>query len=76
MLLENESGRNVSIYWFNYIGDMRWYESMADGDSRLLSSFVEHAWVTTDGDGLVVPMNGQCLHTKSAEFEIVTLSFG
>ena len=76
MLVENLSGRNISMLWITHKGHLHHYISLLHSETWYKDNSIEdHSWVAVDNNGYVVPLNGQCVFTKSAGHENITASF-
>ena len=44
----NKSGKTVKVYWLDYEGDRKLYQTLKDGDSYDQQTYLTHPWVITD----------------------------
>jgi von Hippel-Lindau disease tumor supressor len=44
----NKSGRTVKLYWLDYKGARNLYQSLEDGRSYNMRTYLTHPWVITD----------------------------
>jgi hypothetical protein len=44
----NKSGKTVKVYWLDYDGDRKLYETLKDGESYEQQTYLTHPWVITD----------------------------
>jgi hypothetical protein len=47
----NKSGRPVKVYWLDYEGQRKLYETVKDGDAHTIDkTYLTHPWLITDED--------------------------
>ena len=65
--LINRSGMMVTPIWISRSGTHIAYSTIEDGSSSVFSegSKVGDIWVAVNVDGLVIPINGQCVYNVS-----------
>jgi von Hippel-Lindau disease tumor supressor len=44
----NKSGKTVKVYWLDYEGDRKLYQTLQDGESYDQPTYLTHPWVITD----------------------------
>jgi von Hippel-Lindau disease tumor supressor len=44
----NKSEKTIKVYWLDFDGDRKLYQTLKDGESCELETFLTHPWVITD----------------------------
>jgi hypothetical protein len=47
---DNKSGKTVKVYWLDYDGNRKLYQTLKDEESYEQETFLTHPWVITDED--------------------------
>jgi hypothetical protein len=44
----NKSGKTIKVYWLDYDGDRKLYQTLENGESYEQQTFLTHPWLVTD----------------------------
>ena len=47
---DNKSGKTTKVYWLDYDGNRKLYQTLKDGESYEQGTFLTHPWLITDDD--------------------------
>jgi len=63
--MENRSGRDVQLFWYNYNGDTVRYDRIAAGATLVRETYATHPWEArpTDGSNTLILIDGQEVYT-------------
>ena len=63
--MENQSGKQVKLYWYTYQGGTLPYETINNGDTIVRSTMATHPWEArpTDGSNTEILIDGQAVYT-------------
>lgn len=51
LIVRNQSGRSIQLYWIDYDGNRRPFLSLGPGESGVQPTFFTHPWVVADSSG-------------------------
>jgi hypothetical protein len=47
----NKSGKTIKVFWIDYDGERKLYQTVNDGNAHEQMTFLTHPWLITDEDG-------------------------
>ena len=47
----NRSGQTVNVYWLDYTGERKYYQTLKDGELYDQPTYMTHPWLVTDENG-------------------------
>ena len=51
MKFVNLSGQTVNVYWLDYGGERKFYQTLRDGEFYVQPTYLTHPWLITDENG-------------------------